>query len=168
MSYSKPKVDESKFIANPLVGSDFKIIVNKVRDSKTFIKDGEDWLPKEYELEKEQITKVYTKAENRLIIAELSSAAQRLYVWLLYEVDAGKDYMWLNRKRYMEENRIKSVNSYKKAVNELSRYLIIYPTLEVKHDYYWINPRLFFSGSRPNKYPKNVITYEETKKPLSE
>lgn len=159
--YVKPSVDETKFIANPLVGIDFKIIVNKITDSKAFTKEGNIWLPKEYELEKENITKLYTKAENRLIISRLSSSAQRLYIWLAYELECGKDYVWINKDRFMEENFIKSVNTYKTGLEELCRYLLIYPTLEAKKGYYWINPRLFFCGSRPNKYPNNVEEYKK-------
>lgn len=164
MGYSKPKVDESKFIANPLAGADFKIIINKIIDNKAFVNDGENWLPKEITLEKENITKLYTKAENRLIVAKLSPKALRLYIWLAYELECGKDYLWINKKRYMEENDISSINTYKDAVTELSRYLLIYPTLEAKNDYYWINPRLFFCGNRIEKYPNNVEVYTPGKK----
>ena len=32
--YQRPNVDESKFISNPLVGIDFKILINKITDGK--------------------------------------------------------------------------------------------------------------------------------------
>lgn len=160
MAYIRPIIDESKFISNPLAGADFKILINKLTDNNTFVNDGENWLPNELSLEKETITKLYVKAENRLIISKLSSKAQRLYIWLTYELEYSKDYLWINRKRYMSENDISSINTFKDAVEELCRYLIIYPTLEGKKDFYWINPRLFFCGDRVKKYPNHVKQYE--------
>ena len=133
--------------------------INKITDGKSFVKDGETWLPKEYDLEKENITKLYTKAENRLIISMLSSNAQRLYIWVAYELECGKDYLWVNKQRFMEENHIKSVNTYKTGLEELIRYNLLCPTSEAKKGYYWINPRLFFCGNRPNKYPNNIEIY---------
>lgn len=160
--YTKPKIDESKLIANPLAGADFKILINRITDGNSFVQDKDGiMLPRQMDLEKEEYTKLYTKSENRLIVSKLSSNAQRLYIWIAYELECGKDFIWINKKRFMEENDIKSVNTFKSGLEELCRYLLIYPTLEVKNGYYWINPRLFFCGSRPNKYPNNVELYSE-------
>ena len=62
-------------------------------------------------------------------------------------------------QRFMEENHIKSVNTYKTGLEELIRYNLLCPTSEAKKGYYWINPRLFFCGNRPNKYPNNIEIY---------
>ena len=84
-----------------------------------------------------------------------SAGAKSLYIHILYELEYGCDYIEINVKRYMKENNISSINTYKDAVKQLSRYLIIYPS--VIKGVYWINPKLFFAGSRVNKYPKNVV-----------
>jgi len=159
--YTKPKIDETKLTRNPLVASDFTIFINKIKDKSAFIKDEDGiWLPKEVDVEKENITKLYTKAENRLLIAHLTPKARSLYIWLAYEIECGKDYLWLNQKRYMEEFK-ESLNTFKAAREELCEFLVIYPTLE--KEYYWINPRLFFCGSRIAKYSKDVVEYEPVK-----
>lgn len=128
--YIKPKIDEKKLGNNPLIASDFVVVINKVTNgSMKPDKETEIMLPVEYEMEKENITKLYTKPENRLIISALSPGAKSLFIWLAYEVDCGKDYLWVNYRRYMEENYISSVNTYKSAIAELCRYSMMYPTL---------------------------------------
>lgn len=158
----RPNIKPEEFVANPLINSEFKIEVLKFTDTKAFTTDAEQLhLPKEYELEREKAVKVYTKSEHRLFVSKLSPGAKSLFLWLIYEVEAGKDYLWINKQRYMEENSIASINTYKTAVDELSRYLFIYPSL-VK-DVYWINPRLFFCGNRVAKYKNHIVQYKPKK-----
>ncbi len=154
----KPDVSSIADANNPLAGSDFKIPVHKRTDSKVFINQDGLNLPNEYEVEAEPITKIYKKHDNRKFVARLTTPAKSLYLHLLYEVEYGKDYLWINVSQYMEENLISSINTYKTAVAELVRYNVICPTL-VK-GVYWINPRLFFCGSRVKKYPKHVVVPE--------
>lgn len=156
----KPLIDPERFVRNPLVGEDFKILVNRKRDGKTFYKDKDgDWLPREYDLERSRSTKVYIERDHRLIVSKLHAPAQRLYLWLMYELDPAKDYLWINKYRYMEENEITSLNTYKAGVEELARCLFICPSF-VK-DVYWVNPKLIFSGSRVNKYPDKISVIED-------
>ena len=55
---------------------------------------------------------------------------------------------------YMNENEISSINTYKTAVQELCKYLFIYPHAKtIYKDYYWINPSLMFSGNRIDLNP---------------
>lgn len=154
----KPEIKDEDFLHNPLAGIDFKIIVNLRVVEGTFIKDGEELLPKEIELEKENITKVYTKPENRKVMIGLSAGSQRLFLWIAYELEHGRDYLWINKKRYMAESGITSINTYKRAIAELVRYNLI--AVSLLKDVFWINPRLFFAGSRINKYPSHVEVYE--------
>lgn len=152
--YHAPKIDEADFIQNPLVGSDFKILINKVIDGKHLqLVDGV-LVPTEIEYERGRYSKVYLKPEHRKMVSMLSPGGKSLYLWIIYELDAGKDYLWVNRTRYMEENRLTSVNTYKKAMAELVRLTFLCPSM-VK-DVYWINPRLIFCGSRVNRYPNNL------------
>lgn len=152
--YIKPVIDPAKFKANPLAGADFKIIVDRIADGNYYKDPDGTWLPSDYQREKESITKVYTKAEHRKMAMMLSPKAKSLFLWFIFEADWGNDYMWVNHRRYMEECNITSINTFKDAAEELSRYLIIYPSL-VK-EVYWINPALFFSGNRIAKYPDHV------------
>lgn len=153
----KPKIDPSMFLSNPLINTDFKVEVIRFSDKGSFRTDGDIHVPNVLELEKESITKVYTKMEHRLFMSRLSVGAKSLFLWLIYEVDSGEDYLWINKVRYMSETGIRSVNTYKTAVDELSRNLFIYPSLV--RDVYWINPRLFFCGSRVKKYKGHVVVY---------
>ena len=141
---------------NPMVNDEFIILVNKVvaKNSYKIGNEGE-LIPVEVNMESEAFTKVYTKAEYRIYVANLSDCALRLWVHLVFECDSGEDVIKINTNRYMKENHIKSINTYKTAIKELHRYLFICPS--VIKGVYWINPRLFFAGSRVNKYPKNVV-----------
>ncbi len=139
---------------NPLVGLDFVIPVRKLTVDKSYKLSSGVSVPVELDLERESVVKVYVKPENRVSIANLSSGAQRLYLHILHKVEYGMDYVEINVVGYMKENRVGSVNTYKKALDELIRYYFIAQS-KIK-GVYWINPRLFFRGNRKDKYPKNV------------
>ena len=154
----KPKIKiltETALGLNPMVDSSFVIPIRKSALPHQFKIDGDLKLPVELEMEKEDLVKVYTKSENRLHVANLSNGAKSLYLHIVYEIPYGKDYIEINFKRYMQENNISSLNTYKAALQELHSQLFICPS--VVKGIYWINPRLFFAGNRVTKYPKNVI-----------
>lgn len=158
----KPQEIESRIgTNNPLVGESFKIIVRKMIEGGKYRQDGDVLIPLEVEVEKEDYVKVYVKPENRKIINALTDTSKRLYIWIMYNIEHGSDWIWINKKLFMSEVHISSLNTYKKAVEELARYNLIHFTA-IK-DVFWINPRLFFAGSRVNKYPKNVEYYEPKK-----
>lgn len=148
-------LDPSEFLVNPLVGVDFKILVSKVWDGKSFKEIGGDMLASYVELEADKFTKVYGNTEYRQLVSLLSSGAKSLYLWLLYEAESGRDWIWINKKRYMKENLVSSLNTYKKAIEELGKVAIINKHHKYR-DVYWLNPRLFFNGNRAKKFPKNV------------
>jgi hypothetical protein len=150
-------------VNNPLAGIDFKIVVRSL-PTGTWDKDKETGILTLHEQELEQcdFVKVYTNPEHRKIVCGLSDSAKRLFLWIVYEVEAGKDWVWINKKEFMKEVGITSINTYKKAMSELVRYGFI--QLSLVGDVFWINPRLFFAGSRVNKYPNNVVEYEPKKK----
>jgi hypothetical protein len=111
--------------------------------------------PYEVSNQREGFCKLYCSPEKRLLTNRLSLRAKEMLLWIQYEIDHGKDFLWMNKKRYMEELEIKSINTYKEALKELIRHGFITPTLA--SDYYWINPDFMFKGDRVKKYPKNVV-----------
>ena len=99
--------DLKKLIANPLIQSDFEIIVREMKSRDFTLSDEVAGLiPKKYVVEQYQITKVYHNPNYRIMIANLSPGAKSLFLWLVYEVDPGKDYIAINKLRYMKENRL--------------------------------------------------------------
>jgi hypothetical protein len=150
--YNKPVFTEKDLGYNPTV-NELVIPVVMLATSKMKEVDGIKVL-EEVELEYTQYTKVFKTPQLRAYVNNLSDKAQRLYLWLMYEIETGKDYLWINRTRYMEESGIKSITTVTNALNELHRYAFIVPTI-IK-DVYWINPQLFFSGSRIKKYPSRL------------
>lgn len=155
----RPIIDDNKLGKNPLA-NDFEIKASQLVFKDSFKKDNNDWLHATNIVEQDKSTKVYIKSEYRKIISNLTAGSKSLFLWLIYEADNNKDYIWINKTRYMEENSITSINTYKKAVNELVRYCVIYPMLG-KRNVYWINPRLMFNGNRITKYPDNIKIVNE-------
>lgn len=151
----KTKIDTNRIGTNPLTVTEFVIRVNKIPIKGTFISDNDVLLPNVSTIEYDTSTKVYNNSEHRLFVSGLSPASKSLFLWLIYEIDANIDYIWINKNRYLIENTIKSINTYKTAINELVRYCVIYPMAD-KKDVYWINPRLLFNGNRIKKYPKHL------------
>lgn len=151
----KPIFEEDDLGSNPFVNTDFKVLVRSITDGSKYQMDDEVLVPSVVDLEKDDYVKLYIKPEYRKLVGMLSNSSRSLLLWCIYEVDSAKDYLWINKRRYMEEHSVKSVNTFKSAVKELVRLNIIAPT--VQRNVFWINPRLFFHGSRINKYPKNVI-----------
>ena len=152
--YKKPKFTEKTLGINPCVNSGFVIPVNKIEFVDQYKLDTDGlFLPLKLEVEAIPYSKIYITADRRLIISKLSSAGKELYLWILYEIESSKDYLWINKNRYMLENTT-SLNTFKKALDELIRYALLAYT--VVKEVYWINPDFFFKGDRVSKYPKNV------------
>lgn len=158
----KPKIDESKLVNNPFT-NELLIPVRSFKTKSEYLSAEEvkaglvtkiHKLEEEHILEQEEFTKVYNKSAFRLHIFERTEKARSLFLWLVYEVDSGKDYLWINKERYMSEASV-SINTYKAALEELCLNKIITPT--IYSEYYWINPTFFFNGNRINKFPNNLI-----------
>ena len=152
--YKKPKFDVKTLGVNPCVNSGFVIPVNKLEfvDQYKLEADG-TFLPLKLEVEAIPYSKIYVTSDRRLIISNLSPSTKELFLWILYEIESGKDYLWINKDRFMLENHT-SLNTYKKALDELIRYALL--AFTVVKDVYWINPDFFFKGDRVSKYPKNI------------
>lgn len=154
MSDKKPRINEEEIGSNPFV-TNLKIIIRKVPLVGQWRKDGDGvMLPAEVEMEVDPVCKLYINPEHRKVVNKLSPRAIDLLVWICYSTEAGVDWLWINRKRYMAEREVKAYNTYKDAVRELVKNAFLQPT--IYQGVYWINPLYFFNGSRINKYPKNV------------
>lgn len=151
----KPEIDREK-LGNNIFLTNLKIPVNKLTLHGQYKadKDG-DILPVEIELERDMSVRVYIDSARRKQMVALSARGKDLLLWLVYELEGGKDYIWINKDRYMNECGVKSYNTYKEAVNELVRNSFIQATTVSR--VYWINPHLFFNGSRINAFPDNVV-----------
>jgi len=150
--YSKPKYDYKTLGINPFSIS-LEVKVKELELLNAYKKDGDEWMPVTNEVEDTAFTKMFITSERRIIVSNLSPAAKELYLWIMFEIDAGKDALWINKERYMLENHT-SINTYKKALEDLIRYAIISQT--VVQGVYWFNPDFFFRGDRIKKYPKNL------------
>lgn len=155
------KVDSEVIGKNPFLEGDFEITVSRKTDlTKLQLSDG-DWIPQEFDLERSSVTKIYKSLKNREKINVLTAPAKELYLWLAYKITYGEDWIRVSRSEYMKEHGIASVNTYKGAVRDLvAGGVIAYSVLK---DVFWINPTLFFCGSRVKKYPDKVKVYNPKK-----
>ena len=150
----RPKFNEELLGDNPFaLKLQIQVNIKEFHDQYKKDKDG-DWIPVFSELEADKACKVYVDSERRLRVNKLSPRSKELLMWLFYEVKSGQDYLWLNRVRYMDENNISSPNTYRTALNELITGGFI--TRTVVNAVYWINPSIFFNGSRIRKFPNSI------------
>lgn len=152
--YKKPKFTVEDLGYNPFLNS-LQIPVRKIIDTKSYKLDEGVLINNQIKLEYTPFTKVFNTSEHRIIVNNLSDKSQRLYLWIIYEIEAGKDYLWVNIDRYMEEQNIKSINTVKNALQELVRYGIL--NMTVVKNVYWINPDFFFNGNRISKFKQNLV-----------
>jgi hypothetical protein len=99
-------------------------------------------------------TSVFIQADYRKYVSKLPVASRELLLWIIYEMEGSKDYIWINKDRYMKECSV-SLNTYKKGVKFLIQAALIGKTLF--RDVYWTNPAFFFNGNRIKKYPNNLL-----------
>lgn len=150
----KPSISNTLMGVNPF-SNNLKIEVNRVTFEKQFSRDKDGvWLPVEKELEIDKSCRIYINREKRLLVLCLSARAKDLLMWIIYETEVSCEWIWINKKRYMAEVGVSSVNTYKGALVELikSGYILS----SVVKDTFWINPALFFNGSRVAAFPNNV------------
>lgn len=162
----KPKFDEDEIGVSPF-RTGFKITVFQNNSTSKSIdledlKVGEDTVTigttttneKVFLLESEHKTQVYTNSDSRKFIAALSLKAKSLYLWLIYDIEYSKEYVWINVVRYMKENNV-SANTYRDSMKELVKKGIIYPIFELSN-MFWVNPRLFFKGNRIKTFKEHL------------
>lgn len=155
----KPEIDETTLGPNPYLNL-FKVIVSSIKsDNKYKVHDAKSdeqvYELANFEFEATPYCKVYIDADRRKLMSSLSARGKDLYLWLIYETKRGKEYLWINKKRYMEECRVSSLNTYKAALNELLMAGLLMRAIPT--DTYWLSPHHFFNGNRITKFPKNII-----------
>ena len=152
----RQEIDESKLIGNPYI-SKLVIEATKVVESGMYIND-QNGVPQPVErlIEKQKYAKVFYCTGCKERVYNLSAGAKSLYLYIIYNLKANKDWIHINREWYMSKNGIKSINTNKDAVKELSRYEFLCLNAEYK-DLFWINPALFFTGDRIKKFRDRVI-----------
>lgn len=109
-------------------------------------------------------TKLFCSPERRFETNKLSPRSKELLLWIMYQIPNAQEFIWINKKMYMEESNITSIDTYKKCIKELVINDFLTPT--IKLDVYWINPDKFFKGNRLEKYPDNCVikyNYSEDK-----
>ena len=153
MARIKEKPDLVNIGTNPF-SVDLRIRIN--RKYKEVINKFGDADKLESVFESVGYTKMFDQAGAKALVASLSVRAKELYLHIMYSLDSGQDIIWIHRGRYMELYGIRSINTYKDAVKDLSDKLFIYPHASIR-DTYWINPHYFFKGNRQSKYPNNLI-----------
>lgn len=153
--YNKPEIDESQMGVNPFLNS-LNVIVHTIDKKNHFYYDGKYKLPSTFTVEREDKTSLYTSANKRKKIVKMHKSTQALFLWVLYEMKVGKEYLWLNKQRFMEESGF-SYNTYKKAAKELVENGILAKT--IYKDTYWINPDYCYAGNRVRKFKEQTVEY---------
>jgi len=159
MSKKLEQYDESKLVNNPftysltipatLMTSDtFKLLPPELQGEEgVFVKST-------FYVEQTQSVRMYYCTGCKSMVYNLSDKAQRLYIYILYNLERKKDFVQINRDDYMTKNNVKSNTTYLAAVEELIRYGFIGNTMY--KTVYWTNPFLFSSSDRLAKYPDKI------------
>lgn len=157
--YKKPKYSKEDLGDNIFL-TKLVIPVNKVKsEDKYKISDqwaGEDAIyePANFSYDALPYSKLFIDASRRKKMVSLLPGAKDLLLWVLYELKAGDDSLWINHQMYMEENEIKSINTYKVALKDLIKKGFL--AISVIKGVYWINPDFIFRGDRLKAFPDNV------------
>lgn len=149
-------VREEKIVeigANPFL-KDTKIPVNIVKSKNKYKKQNDVLVPLEAVLEKTPFAKLYITSENRILFNRIPANAKSVFMWMIFEINQGDDFVQVNRERCMKELSIKAVATYSNAIKKLIRYGMIKQTKAF--DTYWINSEFVFFGSRIKKYPQRL------------
>lgn len=91
-------------------------------------------------------------AEKRVM--DLSRPASKLFLYILYNIQSGKDYIDLGSRKCSKKTGIKSRTTLSNAKEELAKSEFITPT--TVQSIYFINPAAFFSGSRVDKFRDHI------------
>ncbi len=143
----KPKTDKMDQCINPFS-------VSLVVSVRAIPQHGKNGRIKDIELEAQTYTKIFRKPETRHRTMRLSPSALKLLKWIEFEVAPAKDYVWINRARFMKEANLSSNHTMSDAIKDLVSDSFICSS--AVQGVYWINPDLFFCGSRVKKYPDKV------------
>lgn len=154
--FKKPKIDELLSNRNTPFINDFNITVSSFNLRNQYYKnDKGELINVVREADQMKSVKLYIDSKKRLLIASLSGSACKIFTWIQYESETGKDYIIINKERCKTENSL-SENTYKKAIIELISKNLLYKEFLYK-DTYWFHPDMFFNGDRIKKYPSNLV-----------
>ena len=155
MSKKLPEIDESKLGMNPFT-NELIIEASKLEEKGKWVMDTDGTLiPSHHVVERQKYTKLYHYSGARDRMLNMSSGALRMIVYIAYTMDGTKDWIRVTPDTYGKKAEKGSLNTYKRAIEELIRYGYITPTI-YKYTY-WVNPSQMFTGNRINKYPEKVI-----------
>lgn len=150
-------VDESALGFNPYSLA-VTVRVSRRYSRSSFSLDEGMVMPAGYVSECDSSSKLFLG--KRKEVMGLCDRGMRLFLFVCYELESGKAFVVVNRKRFMKEAGIRSVNTFKAAVNDLCRLGMI--SLTDARDVFWVNPDYFFRGSRVNAFPDRVrVKYQE-------
>lgn len=138
---------------NPFVGT-LKIRVN-IREMKESYSMADGFLNNtKFTAETARRVTIYPSKEFKRVMSSLSPMSSKLLTWLFNGLKYGEDFIHINHGRFMSDCGVRSYNTYKAALDLLIKHGVLAGTIE--KGVYWINPGLFFCGSRANKYPDNL------------
>ena len=155
MSKKLPEIDIEKLGVNPF-SNELVVEATKIEESGKWImaEDGE-MLPSHQLVERQKFTRIYHYDGARERWLNLSAGALRMMTYIIFTIDGSKDWIRIIPETYEKKTGKGSLNTYKRAVEELIRYGYLTPTI-YKYTY-WINPSQLFAGNRINKYEKRVV-----------
>lgn len=138
---------------NPFVAS-LEVKIRSVRSG--YVPDEGIMVDNVVDMEVDTYVKVFDKAQLRVIMGGLSTRSLQLWMWMLYEVETGDDYVSVNVERFMKECFVKCAKTYRAAIAELWRYGYIAP-VEGHKNVFWLNPAIAFKGNRAKAFPQCVV-----------
>ncbi len=154
MSVKLPEIDEAKLGTNPFI-NELVIEATKIQETGKFVQSEEGIMVPAHQLvERQKYTKLYHYSGARDRVLNLSAGAMRMFLYIAYTMDGTKDWIRITPDTYNKKTEKGSLNTYKRAVEELIRYAYLTPTI-YKYTY-WINPSQLFTGNRINKYNDKV------------
>lgn len=153
----KPDLSPENIGINPFT-SNLQILTHK-KQTKVLNKFNVEDI-KEFDLEATPYTKVFEVTGDAEQIVELPIRCKELYLYLIHTIKSSQDCVWISPKTYMAKMKIKSINTFKEAVNGLCNNVYIGAHHKLKN-VYWINPHYFFKGSRINKYPNSIVNKKD-------
>ena len=122
-------------------------------------------VPKPIYPDKSPHVKVFRDRDGADKVFELSECAKCLYLYILYSLESGRDWIMLNGKPYADRTGVKARGTLAKAKEELWKAHFIEPT--AIRSVYFINPAYFFAGSRSVKFHKHLQKHtDRVKDPL--
>jgi len=148
---------------NPLLDG-FYVIVNDVVETRMMydvgdVKDGVLMNVGEsrvfsFMLERASYSKVFKNAVNRRVLMSMRGSSVKMYLWLIYCVKSGLDYVMVNVELLKKDCGFNH-NTYRSSVKQLGELGVV---AETKYaNVFWINPSYFFCGNRLKKYADKVV-----------